>query len=116
MKSLNVKISQLEVKKMLSRIVRGGRNEVTITEFIDLMSNMRSKGGVIETEKDMKEAFILCDSDNDGMIDAMDLLRAFEAAGETITKELASDLIRSGDSDLDGFINFSDFTKIMTQE
>eukprot|EP00842_Homolaphlyctis_polyrhiza_P001481 jgi/Hompol1/2333/HPOL_002175-RA len=113
MKSLGLEVSEKEILKMMQQIDDDCSGEISITEFVQLMATVRTRGGIIETEADIREAFGLVDADGDGFIGAQDLVQAFSSIGEKITVEQAMDMIRVTDSDLDGRADFIDFRKML---
>ena len=114
MKSLGLEVTEAELRGMMSRIKLGEVEEITVVEFVQLMASMRTQGGVVETGRDMIQAYGLMDVDNDGLISPHDLMHAFECVGEKISLEQAQDMIRVADHDLDGTCDFSDFERILT--
>ncbi|KAI8925504.1 hypothetical protein BC831DRAFT_550601 [Entophlyctis helioformis] len=115
MRSLGLEdVSEAEIRAMMSQIDQDGNGEISIVEFVDLMATVRTRGGIIETEADIREAFALVDFDKDGYVTAQDLAQAFVSVGEKITHEQALDMIRVTDGDLDGRVDFADFYKMLT--
>ena len=67
-----------------------------------------------EQIEELKEAFNLFDTDNNGQIDAKELKAALRALGFQVKKADVRKMIADIDRDEQGSISFDDFTEIMT--
>ncbi|KAL0429543.1 UNVERIFIED_CONTAM: Calcium-binding allergen Ole e 8 [Sesamum radiatum] len=72
-----------------------------------------SGGG--NSEKELREAFDLYDQDHDGQISTTELHLILTRLGERCTVNDCTQMIRSVDSDGDGFVSFDEFRKMMTR-
>ncbi len=65
---------------------------------------------------EFKEAFSMFDKEGDGngLISAAELRQIMWNLGEKITDEEVDEMIREGDVDGDGYINFEEFVRMLT--
>ncbi|XP_031477738.1 probable calcium-binding protein CML36 [Nymphaea colorata] len=102
-----------EVSLMVSLADRDGDGCITVEEFGAL--GQVAAGPAQGTE--LMDAFRVFDSDGDGRISAEELLCVLQALGdEDCTLDDCRRIIRSVDSDGDGFVGFEDFEKMMKQQ
>ncbi|CAI9773705.1 unnamed protein product [Fraxinus pennsylvanica] len=67
-------------------------------------------------EKELKEAFELYDQNHNGLISASELHAMLTRLGERCTVKDCARMIKSVDSDDDGYVNFAEFKKMMTND
>lgn len=77
------------------------RNKVVLTELAD---------------ENIKAAFKAMDKDNNGYLEKVELLQVMRSLGEQLTEKDVEDMIKEGDLDEDGRINFEEFTIIMNSK
>ncbi|KAL1922115.1 uncharacterized protein VTP21DRAFT_10757 [Calcarisporiella thermophila] len=66
-----------------------------------------------DSEASFREAFALLDKNGDGQISGEDLKEVMSVLGENLTPQEIEDILREGDVDGDGLINYEEFVKIM---
>ncbi|KAI4300854.1 hypothetical protein L6164_034184 [Bauhinia variegata] len=104
-------LSQEEVTMMLSEVDHDGEGCISIQA---LTNRVGSACGPVSDSDDLREAFDVFDTDQDGKISAEELLRVFKAIGdERCTLEECRRMIESVDRNEDGFVCFEDFSRMM---
>ena len=66
------------------------------------------QGGVVE--EDVKYLFKLLDSDDDGILDASDVVQMFKKCGQLLNEHETKDVVTKLDINGDGRIDIEDFT------
>jgi calmodulin len=64
-------------------------------------------------EEEMREAFMIFDSDGNGTISAEELRQIMQNLGETLTNEEIEDMVKEADLDGDGQIDYNEFVRMM---
>lgn len=82
---------------------------IDFDEFCVMMHKQAQKSSGTEL---VAETFRLFDDDNEGYIDAEKLMKRGELAGQSLTKELAQEMIDQVDQDGDGKLNMDEFTAL----
>eukprot|EP00249_Psilotum_nudum_P016621 c25913_g1_i1 orf=583-1236(-) len=103
--------TEQELRLMVEEADKDGDGYIDLDEFISLNSS-----GLDETANgdELKHAFRIFDADNNGFISAEELYRVFRSLGERCTLEDCHQMIKGVDEDGDGFVNFTEFRKMMT--
>nr|XP_043626834.1 calcium-binding allergen Ole e 8-like [Erigeron canadensis] len=114
LKSLNPNTSPDEVKRIMSETDTNSDGFITLDEFIILCKGIAGESES-ESINDLKEAFKLYDLDNNGVISANELQQILSQLGENYTLESCANMIKSVDSDGDGFVDFEEFRKMMSK-
>jgi calmodulin len=76
---------------------------ITFPEFLTLMARKCRES---ETEEELKQAFHVFDKDGNGFICAAELKHVMSNLGEKLADEEVDEMIREGDLDGDGQINY----------
>lgn len=100
--------SEDEVARMMSEMDTDGDGFVDLNEF----KSFQHRGD--NDEKELEAAFDLYDKDKNGMISAAELQSVLGSLGEKCSVDDCRRMISTFDEDADGFINFSEFKKMMT--
>ncbi|XP_010277607.1 PREDICTED: probable calcium-binding protein CML36 [Nelumbo nucifera] len=101
--------SKEEMLLMLTEIDQDGDGCISLEEFEAISSSL-----VPAALSDLREAFNVFDADRDGKISAEELLGVFSAIGDDrCTLEDCRRMIRSVDTNGDGFVCFEDFSRMM---
>ncbi|KAK1425685.1 hypothetical protein QVD17_21040 [Tagetes erecta] len=114
LKSLGSDTSPDEVKRTLAEIDADSDGFISLDEFVAFCKGIagESEGEGID---DLKQAFKLYDLNNNGVISASELQQILSQLGESYTVENCANMIKSVDSDGDGFVNFEEFRKMMSK-
>ncbi|GMQ11496.1 hypothetical protein CsSME_00054120 [Camellia sinensis var. sinensis] len=117
MKALQSNISEDEVKQMMEELDTDLDGFISLEEFAsfckgggDIAGSAGDDGGMVG----LKDAFELYDQDKNGVISAVELHQILQQLGEKCSVQDCGRMIQSVDSDGDGFVNFEEFKKMMT--
>ncbi|KAL9998819.1 putative EF-hand domain-containing protein [Helianthus debilis subsp. tardiflorus] len=113
LKSLGSDTSHDEVKRVMAEIDANSDGFISLDEFISFCKGIESEGDAID---DLKQAFRLYDLNNNGVISANELHQILSRLGENYTVESCANMIKSVDSDGDGFVDFEEFKKMMSRK
>ena len=64
--------------------------------------------------QELRQAFSLFDKNNDGYIDAKELVHCTTTLGQTLSPEEVKSFLAEADLDGDGKLNYMEFAKMMT--
>jgi len=73
---------------------------------------MTGKEDKMSNEDEISEAFRTFDSDGDGFITATELHNVMKNLGENFTEEEINNMVKEGDLDGDGHLNYEGLTKL----
>lgn len=97
---------------MLSEVDGDGRGCISVEALMNRVGSSSGQGS--DPEEELREAFEVFDTDQDGRISAEELLRVFTAIGdERCTLEECRRMIEGVDKNGDGFVCFEDFSRMM---
>ncbi|KAL6963022.1 hypothetical protein U1Q18_037987, partial [Sarracenia purpurea var. burkii] len=118
MKALGSNTSEEEVKRMMEEIDTDRDGFINLDEFTRFCSGAGfdgdgggDDGGLAE----LKDAFELYDQDKNGLISAVELHQILNRLGEKCSVGDCTKMIKSVDSDGDGFVSFVEFQKMMSK-
>ncbi|KAH6824267.1 Calcium-binding EF-hand family protein [Perilla frutescens var. hirtella] len=112
LKALGSTTSDDDVSRMMQEIDTDHDGHINLEEFAAFCNG--NADPYRSAEKELHEAFELYDKDNDGKISAAELHQILTRLGERCSEHDCAGMIKSVDSDGDGFVNFQEFTKMMT--
>ncbi len=110
MRSLNQEPTEFEINEMIAEVDKDGNGVIDFSEFVELMSK-RSKENDIEDE--VINAFKVFDKDGQGQISCQELYHIMTTLGDKLTEEEVEEMLREGDLDGNGFINYEEFVRMM---
>ncbi|XP_024994075.1 calcium-binding allergen Ole e 8-like [Cynara cardunculus var. scolymus] len=112
MKALGSNISAEEVEKVMTTIDTDCDGFINLEEFAGFCKGNADEqdGGI----KELEEAFQLYDLNKNGLISSTELHQILTRLGERCTVDDCVTMIKSVDSDGDGFVNFEEFKKMMS--
>ena len=102
--------SREEVTLMLSEVDRDGNGSISLEAVLNQVGPVSGPAA----DSELRDAFEVFDTDNDGKISAEELLSFFRAIGdEGCTLEECGRMIAGVDKNGDGFVCFEDFAHMM---
>ncbi|KAL3839018.1 hypothetical protein ACJIZ3_023609 [Penstemon smallii] len=112
LKALGSDTSPDEVARMMEEIDTDKDGHVNLQEFAAFCSGEGDPYS--SAEKELQEAFELYDQDHNGKISAVELHQILKRLGERCSVEDCAGMIKSVDSNGDGYVSFDEFKKMMT--
>ncbi|KAF9623441.1 hypothetical protein IFM89_003025 [Coptis chinensis] len=110
LRALGSYTTEEELKQMMAEIDTDGDGFIDIDEFAEFhKSEESSERGASE----MKDAFDMYDKDQNGLVSASELHMVLNSLGEKCSIDDCGRMIKSVDSDGDGYVNFEEFKKMM---
>ncbi|KAI9329081.1 putative calmodulin [Obelidium mucronatum] len=102
-----------EVRNMIASVDVDNTGTIDFDEFMIMMEDFRGETRLHYTPEKLEEAFKAMDFDGNGFISAADLIAVVKGHGDELSEKEALEMIREGDVDGDGQINFDDFCKLV---
>lgn len=113
MRQLGQNPTEAEILEMIKDVDKDNSGTISFDEFANLMGDKMKN---IDTEEEVRDAFRVFDVNDNGFISAHELRHVMTNLGEKITEDEANEMIRVGDSDGDGLINYNDFVNMMNSK
>merc|ERR1712070_340012 len=110
MRKLGQNPSEQELKEMISTVDDNGDFEIDFAEFLMLM---KSRIADRDPDKELRDAFKVFDTDNNGSIDKKELKRLLKKLGQTLTDAELDAMMNEVDTNGDGEISFEEFKEMM---
>ena len=82
-------------------------------EFSEFLQLMRRRMRDTDTEEEMVEAFKVFDLDGNGLISLNELVLVMKQIGENLNERDCEEIIKAGDKDNDGHLNYDEFIRMM---
>ncbi|KAL2455866.1 putative calcium-binding protein CML27 [Abeliophyllum distichum] len=114
LKALGSNTSREEVARMMEEIDTDKDGFINVQEFAAFFKADTDPYPSSEGEKELKEAFDLYYQNHNGLISSAELHQILTRLGEKCTEHDCVGMIKSVDSDGDGYVNFEEFKKMMT--
>ncbi|KAJ3027353.1 UNVERIFIED_CONTAM: calmodulin-like 3 [Siphonaria sp. JEL0065] len=111
MRSCGLDPTDEEVRNMIASVDVDQTGTIDFDEFMIMMEDFRGETRLHYTPEKLEEAFKAMDFDGNGYISAADLVAVVKGHGDELSEKEALEMIREGDADGDGQINFDDFCK-----
>lgn len=106
--------SDQEVDQMMAEIDSDKDGRVSLQEFAAFCNgDSGSQFSAEDGERDLREAFEHYDQDGNGQISSTELHQILSRLGERCTVDDCARMIKSFDSDGDGYVSFDEFRKMM---
>ena len=110
MRNLGQNPSEEELKQLIREVDLNGDGTIDFKEFLCLMVKKMDDSDI---DQELQDAFKFFDGDKDGYITSLELRNAMNNLGDEYTPEEAEEMIKEGDLDNDGKINYDEFMKII---
>ncbi|KAL4239135.1 hypothetical protein ACF0H5_003837 [Mactra antiquata] len=114
MRSLGCNPTESELSDMITVVDADGSGSIEFPEFLTMMA--RRADDNTDTEEELKQAFAVFDKDKSGKISASELRHVMVNLGEKLTDEEVEEMIREGDINGDGEIDYDEFVILMTSQ
>ena len=109
-KILGHNIPDEDLQKMFKEFDIDNKGSIDFKEFLGIMARkMRDT----EKETDFVNAFNIFDRDHNGLINSAELFEIFQSLGIEATKDDCDELIKDADLDMDGYINYEEFVRML---
>ena len=107
MERLGTKVSDKELREIISTVDENNDGEIDLEEFIMMMKKMPEK------KEELREAFKTFDADGDGCTTRSELRRVMIKFGQNLTDQELGAVMLEVDKNRDGVISFSEFIEAM---
>ncbi|OCT83294.1 hypothetical protein XELAEV_18025831mg, partial [Xenopus laevis] len=95
-----------ELQEIIDEVDEDGSGTVDFDEFLVMMVRCMKDDSKGKSEEELSDLFRMFDINADGYIDLEELKEMLEATGETITEDDIEELMRDGDKNNDGRIDY----------
>lgn len=106
MRAIGQSPSHNELQDMIREVDADGNDKIDFTEFLALMSRQMRQTDI---DDELREAFQVFDSDNDGFISGQDLRKLLISLGLDASAEVVRRMIGEADRNRDGKIDLAEF-------
>ncbi|XP_036182938.1 calmodulin-alpha-like isoform X1 [Myotis myotis] len=116
MRSLGQNPTETELQDMIHEVDADGNGAIDFPEFFTMMARKRKDTdveGEINSEEEIREAFQVFDKDGNGCISAAQVCHVMTNLGEKLIDDEVDEIIREGDIDGGGQINYKEFIQMM---
>ncbi|KAI9270372.1 calmodulin [Phascolomyces articulosus] len=110
MRSLNMSVSETEVKSMIRELDADGSGSIDFEEFLSMLTRTKSN---VDTQQELLETFKVFDKNNDGTISANELREVMNNLGEKMSEAELEQMLLEADANKDGVINYEEFVKML---
>ena len=108
LKSININISDEEIKEIMTEIDLEGNGQINYEEFISIL-NRREKD--VDNEEELLKAFKVFDKEGNGLININELKHIMLTVGNNLSENEINDMLAEADTDMDGYINYEEFIR-----
>ncbi|XP_022910542.1 calcium-binding protein E63-1 [Onthophagus taurus] len=115
LKRLGIEVRSETVEELVQIASHSGKDidENDFLEFVKKVQELLPERAAEDAQQDLLAAFQVFDLDNNGYITRDELKIAMEKIGEPVTEEQITQLITMADVDLDGKINYEEFSRLL---
>ncbi|CCD69292.1 EF-hand domain-containing protein [Caenorhabditis elegans] len=107
---LGEKASNSKIETMIEQADLDGNGCIDIDEFLNVLRRQICDP---KEERELRDVFNVFDKNGDGVISIDDLIFVMCQLGEKLTETEAKEMIKQGDLDHDGMIDFQEFVNII---
>ena len=108
LKSININITDEEIKEIMTEIDLEGNGEINYDEFISIL-NRKEKD--VDNEEELLKAFKVFDKEGNGLININELKHIMLSAGNNLSESEINNMLTEADTDMDGYINYEEFIR-----
>ena len=109
-KALNIDVTDDEIKQMIAEVDEEGDGEINFEDFITIVNK---RGKESDTEEEVLRAFKIFDKEGNGLISITDLRHIILDGGCELSEEELNDMLIDADTDMDGFVNYEEFIRLL---
>ncbi|XP_075925680.1 troponin C, skeletal muscle-like [Petromyzon marinus] len=113
MKLLGQTPTKEELDAIIEEVDEDGSGTIDFEEFLVMMVRQMKEESAGQTEEELAEAFRILDTNGDGYIDRDELKDILLNTGENVTDLEMDELMKDGDKNCDGRLDFDEFLKMM---
>ena len=113
MRSLNLNPSQSDLENMIKKVDQSGTGRIEFNDFLKLYAE-KIKETI--TKDDVMRYFAMFDRNGDGKIDPSEFKRVMTTMGEPLTNEEVDFIISEADKDLNGYIDYDEFSEMLLEK
>ncbi|KAH3853186.1 hypothetical protein DPMN_095708 [Dreissena polymorpha] len=110
MKSLGQSVTENDIRTMINHADLNKNGVIDFEEFVNMMIGYKQHA---DPQQELREAFRLCDKDNNGFISSEELRHVMTNLGEKLTDQEVSEMIRAADTNGDGMVDYNEFIKLL---
>ncbi|KAF9028903.1 EF-hand [Hymenopellis radicata] len=110
MRSLGQNPTEAELQDMINEVDADGDGTIDFPEFLSMMSKRVPD---LDSEEEIRQAFMVFDKDKNGTISASELKQVMAGLGEHLTDAELDAMIKEADADNNGVIDYAEFLKMM---
>ncbi|KAH9208066.1 calmodulin 3, isoform CRA_b [Leptodontidium sp. 2 PMI_412] len=110
MQCLGHKQTDLERRIFIQRVYPRGNGTINFNGFMSMMASCVKKKA---SDREIRQAFMVFDRDNDGVISPNELRFVMDIIGEPLSDEQLNAVMKEADFDGDGAITYRDFCQFV---
>lgn len=110
---LGVTSGEKEARNIIKRVGRQNSSSMNFEEFLEAIDEATQANDSGHEEQDLRDCFRAFDKNGDGRISFEELELAMKELGEEMSLEELQEMMKDGDSDKDGTIDFEEFKRLM---
>lgn len=110
MRSMGQNPTEAELVNMIKEVDADGSGTIDCSEFLKLMARKMISP---KFEEELKKAFAMFDTDQNGFISAAELHLVMTNLGDNLTDEEVNEMILEADMDGDKLISYDEFAKLI---
>ena len=107
---LGLNPSDAEIQRYITQFDRDGKGKIDFADFMSLTAQLLHEGN---SQEELIEAFKYFDRNNSGTIPVKDLRLVMVNLGDKLTSREADEIMKEGDLDKNGEVNYEKFVKLM---
>ena len=116
LENLGVFLSQAELDELFTMFDSSGNGQIDFAEFLSLVTKTFENNTEEKNDEQLRDAFNLFDDDQDNLINVKELHATLQRLGvERITKKDVVKMIDEIAPELNGYIDFPTFKKIVEE-